>query len=64
MQLQELYNQLNYLASQKQNIENEIIKVKKLIEKLSPFTKSQKIGLFKSLFIGREDVYYNGAIFN
>jgi superfamily II DNA or RNA helicase len=57
MQLQELYNKLNYLESQKQNIEHEIVETKKLIEKLSPFTKSQKIGLFKSLFIGREDVY-------
>ena len=57
MQLQELYNKLNYLETQKQNIENEIIETKKFIEKLSPFTKSQKIALFKSLFIGREDVY-------
>lgn len=57
MQLPELYNKLNYLESQKQNIEYEIVETKKLIEKLSPFTKSQKIGLFKSLFIGREDVY-------
>lgn len=57
MQLQDLHNKLNYLKSQKQNIEHEIIEIKKLIEKLSPFTKSQKITLFKSLFIGREDVY-------
>ena len=57
MQIQNLYNKLNYLESQKQNIELEIIETKKLIEKLSPFTKSQKIELFKSLFIGREDVY-------
>jgi len=57
MQLQELYNKLSRLESQKQNIEYEIIDTKKFIEKLSPFTKSQKIGLFKSLFIGREDVY-------
>jgi len=57
MQLQELYNKLNYLETQKQNIEHEIIETKKLIEKLSPFTKSQKIALFKSLFIAREDVY-------
>ncbi|MGD9555106.1 MAG: DEAD/DEAH box helicase family protein [Arcobacteraceae bacterium] len=57
MQIQDLYSKLNYLESQKQNIEYEIIETKKLIEKLSPFTKSQKIALFKSLFIGREDVY-------
>lgn len=47
MQLQELYNKLNYLESQKQNIEHEIIETKKLIAQLSPFTKSQKIALFK-----------------
>lgn len=57
MHLQDLYNKLNHLESQKQSIEYEIIQTKKLIEKLSPFTKSQKIALFKSLFIAREDVY-------
>lgn len=46
MQIQDLYNKLNYLESQKQNIEYEIIETKKLIEKLSPFTKSQKIALY------------------
>jgi len=43
MQLQELYNKLNYLETQKQNIENEIIETKKFIEKLSPFTKSGSV---------------------
>ena len=57
MRLQDLYNKLNHLESQKQNIENEILQTKKLIEQLSPYTKSQKIALFKSLFIGREDVF-------
>lgn len=57
MQIQNLYNKLKYLESQKQNIEYEIIETKKFIEKLSPFTKSQKVRLFKSLFVGREDVY-------
>jgi hypothetical protein len=57
MQLQELYTKLNSLESKKQTIDQEIIETKKLIEKLSPFTKSQKIELFKSLFIGRQDVY-------
>jgi len=57
MQLQDLYTKLHALETQKQKIEHEIIQTKKLIEKLSPFTKSQKIALFKSLFIGREDVY-------
>lgn len=57
MYLKELYQKLQILEEQKQNIENEIYKVKKAIEKLSPFTKTQKIQLFKSLFIVRDDVY-------
>lgn len=57
MHLQELYYKLNHLESQKQSIEYEIIQTKKVIEKLSTFTKSQKIALFKTLFIAREDVY-------
>lgn len=57
MQLQELYTKLANLESNKQTIEQEILETKKFIEKLSPFTKAQKIELFKSLFIGREDVY-------
>jgi len=57
MHLQDLYYKLNHLESQKQSIENEIIQTKKVIEKLSPFTKLQKIALFKTLFIAHEDVY-------
>lgn len=57
MQLQELYTKLNNLELKKQTVEQEIFETKQLIEKLSPFTKVQKIELFKSLFIGREDVY-------
>lgn len=57
MQLNELYSKLNFLESQKQSIENEIQETKKIIEKLSPFSKQQKIALFKSLFVAREDVY-------
>jgi len=57
MQLNELYSKLNFLESQKQSIEQEILETKKIIEKLSPFTKQQKISLFRSLFIAREDVY-------
>jgi hypothetical protein len=57
MQLQELYKKLNNLESQKKTIENEILETKKYIERLSPFTKSQKISLYKSLFIRRTDVY-------
>ncbi|MBD3825034.1 MAG: hypothetical protein IE916_11085 [Epsilonproteobacteria bacterium] len=56
MQLQELYQKLHALKSQKASIEDEILKVTQLIEQCSPFSKSQKVTLFKSLFIGREDV--------
>ncbi|MCX6077387.1 MAG: DEAD/DEAH box helicase family protein [Campylobacterales bacterium] len=57
MQLNELYSKLNSLESQKQSIEKEILQTKQIIEKLSPFSKQQKISLFKSLFIAREDVF-------
>ena len=57
MQLDELYTKLNSLESQKVFIEQEIQNTKRIIEKLSPFSKQQKISLFKSLFIAREDVY-------
>lgn len=57
MQLNELYSKLNSLESQKQSIDKEILETKKIIEKLSPFTKQQKISLFKSLFVARENVY-------
>ena len=59
MQLQELYQKLNRLESQKLSIENEILNTKKQIDKISPFSKQDKVNLFKSLFIGREDVYAN-----
>lgn len=57
MLLNELYSKLNSLESKKQSIEKEIIETKQIIEKLSPFSKEQKISLFKSLFVAREDVY-------
>jgi len=57
MQLDDLYFKLNSLESQKHSIEQEILKTKQTIEKLSPFSKQQKISLFKSLFVAREDVY-------
>jgi len=57
MQLNELYSKLNALESQKYLIEREIQETKQIIEKLSPFSKQQKIALFKSLFVAREDVY-------
>ncbi|WP_158298175.1 DEAD/DEAH box helicase [Sulfurovum sp. NBC37-1] len=42
---------------QKSDIENNIIAIKKEIERLSPFSKSDKIKLFRKLFIGNELVY-------
>ena len=57
MQLGQLKIHLSNLESEKTNIEAEILKIKKLIDKISPFSKQDKIKLFKSLFIGREDTY-------
>ena len=57
MSIEELHKKLQHLESQKAELENEILKIKKQIEYLSPFTKEQKIELFKSLFIGRTDVF-------
>jgi len=56
MHLQELYSKLNHLEFQKKSIENEILNTKKQIDIISPFSKQDKINIFKSLFIGREDV--------
>ena len=57
MNLQKLQQKLYDLESQKLQLENEILETKKQIENLSSFTKKQKIELFKSLFIGRSDVF-------
>jgi len=57
MQLDQLYKQLAMFEKQKCDIENNIIAIKKEIERLSPFSKSDKIKLFRQLFIGNELVY-------
>ena len=57
MTLPELRQKLEHLEFQKINLDNEILQTKREIEKLSPFSKEQKIELFKSLFIGRSDVF-------
>lgn len=57
MTLPELHQKLQHLEFQKINLDHEILQTKKEIEKLSPFSKEQKIELFKSLFIGRSDVF-------
>ncbi len=57
MTLLELRQKLQLLESQRINLDNEILQTKREIEKLSPFSKEQKIELFKSLFISRNDVF-------
>ena len=57
MTLPEFRQKLQHLESQKISLDNEILQTKREIEKLSPFSKEQKIELFKSLFIGRSDVF-------
>jgi len=57
MKLEELYAALHDLESQKICIEQQILQVKKEIEKRSTFSKQQKINLFKKLFVAREDLY-------
>lgn len=52
-----LHQKLHVLEIQKQAIEKEIYQLQQAIEKQSPFSKNQKIQLFKSLFIVRDDVY-------
>lgn len=57
MSLQELRSRLNDLESQKRTIEAQILQIKRELEKHSTLTKEDKIALYRSLFIGREDVY-------
>ncbi|WP_294956104.1 DEAD/DEAH box helicase [Sulfurovum sp.] len=53
----QLYKRLAYLEEQRSVIEEEITIIKREIEKLSPFSKADKIALFRQLFIGNELVY-------
>jgi len=57
MLLADLHARLAKLEADKNRIENEIVSVKQAIEKQSPFSKADKIALFRQLFIGNEDVY-------
>ncbi len=50
MILSELHQKLQYLESQKAQLENEILETKKQIEQLSPFTKEHKIELWSKEF--------------
>ena len=57
MSLHELRSRLSELESQKRSIEAQILQIKQELEKHSALTKEDKIALFRSLFVGREDVY-------
>ncbi len=57
MSLEELRSRLSDLESQKRSIEAQILQIKRELEKHSALTKEDKIALYRSLFIGREDVY-------
>lgn len=57
MSLQELRSRLSDLESQKRSIEAQILEIKRELEKYSTLTKEGKITLFRSLFVGRDDVY-------
>lgn len=57
MTQQKLLSQLNDLESQKRSIEAQILQIKRELEKHSALSKEDKIALYRSLFVGREDVY-------
>ena len=57
MNRDELYQELQNLENQRSDLDQKILIVKQKIEKVSPFSKAQKIALFHNLFIGNEYVY-------
>ncbi len=57
MHQDQLYQRLADLEVQKSAIEKEITSIKREIEKRSPFSKTDKIALFRKLFIGNERAY-------
>ncbi len=57
MQKDTRYQRLSYLEEQKSIIEQEITAIKQEIEKQSPFSKANKIALFRQLFIGNGNAY-------
>lgn len=52
-----LLQQLDSLESQKHSIEAQILQIKRELEKHSALSKEDKIALYRTLFVGREDVY-------
>ena len=57
MQQDQLYKRLAYLEEQKLAIDKEIMSIKYKLDKQSPFSKSDKISLFRKLFIANELAY-------
>jgi len=57
MHQDQLYKRLADLEDQKSAIEKEIIIIKYELDKQSPFSKADKIALFRKLFIGNELAY-------
>ncbi len=57
MQQDQLYKRLAYLEEQKLAIDKEIMSIKHEIDQRSPFSKADKVALFRKLFIGNELVY-------
>lgn len=55
--IDQLKEHLHSLESQKHSIEVQILQIKQELEKHSTLTKEGKIALYRSLFVGREDVY-------
>lgn len=52
-----LRKQLDSFETQKHSIEAQILQIKRELEKHSTLTKEDKIALYRSLFVGRDDVY-------
>ena len=57
MNQDQLYQRLSHLEAQKSSIEKEITTIKKELAKQSPFSKADKIALFRKLFIGNPLAY-------
>ncbi len=57
MHQDQLYQRLTYLEKERAAIDEEILVIKRKIEKSSPFSKADKISLFRKLFIANQLAY-------
>lgn len=57
MDIEQLQQRLSYLGEQKRLIEQEITSLRQEMRRRSPFSKNDKIALFRQLFIGSEVAY-------